>query len=256
MQFGLFRRLLMLQVVESCKESRLGVVWLLIQPLITLLVYVFVFSIIFQARWSESYASTGDFALQMFCGLAVFRLMSEGVLSSALCICNNPAYVKKIVFPLELLPCVQVGAVALVGIGWFVLLAGAAVLLTGSLSVMWLWLPVLLLPVLLLSTGLALLAASMTVFVRDIQPFLQAVFQILFFATPVIYPLERVPAPYASFLAMNPMTGCIELVRNVLLGGAAPDPFLYGKLLLIAVFTLGVALFVFRRLKRGFADVM
>lgn len=256
MQLGLFRRLLLLQVVESCKESRLGIVWLFVQPLVTLLVYVFVFSIVFQTRWNEQYTSVGDFALQMFCGLAVFRLFSEGILSSAPCICNNPAYVKKIVFPLELLPCVQVCAVALVGMGWFALLAGAVILLTHTLSLAWLWLPVLLFPILLFSTGLGLLAASMSVFVRDIQPFLQALFQILFFATPVIYPLERVPAPYASILAMNPMTGCIELVRNVLLGGNAPDPLLYGKLLLVGLLTSGAGLFVFRRLKRGFADVI
>ena len=253
----LFLQLLVIQGFSIYKSSRFGYLWIIIQPIILLFVYMFVFAFVFNVRWSDGNSAKSDFALMMFCGMAVFRIISDGIKNSSYAIINNVKYVKKIIFPLEILPTVQVAAVTVVSFIWFFLLFIAVVAIHKTIpAAIWLLLPILLIPVTVFTLGLGFIAAALTVYIRDVSYCLQALFQILFFATPIVYPLERIPEPYRQLIAFNPMSAMIDFLRNCLLMQGSFDIFVYVKLCIISLCCFGTGLFLFRRLRGGFADVI
>ena len=253
----LFLRLLAIQVFSVYKNSKFGYFWILVQPIVLLFVYLFVFTFVFNARWNDANSAKSDFALMMFCGMAVFRIISDGVMNSSYAIINNANYVKKIIFPLEILPTVQVAAATVMSSVWFLLLfiAFAAIHKTFP-STVWLLLPLLLIPVVVFTLGLGFIVAALTVYIRDVSYCLQALFQVLFFATPIVYPLERVPEPYRQLIAANPMSVMIDFIRNCLLVQGSFDIFVYLKLCIISLCCFAAGLFLFKRLRGGFADVI
>ena len=156
------------QLALRYKGSILGWFWSLAQPLMMLLVYTFVFGIIFKARWgSMPESGTGSFAAAMFCGMATFNLFSETVNGAAPSVLLNANLVKKVVFPLEILPIIHLASAIILGTIWFLLLFAGAAALGISFHLSALFLPLLLLPVLLLALGVALFVAASTVYVRD-----------------------------------------------------------------------------------------
>lgn len=253
----LFLRLLAIQVFSVYKNSKFGYFWILVQPIVLLFVYLFVFTFVFNARWSDSINEKSEFALMMFCGMAVFRIISDGIMNSSYAIINNVNYVKKVIFPLQLLPTVHVAAVTVMSGVWFFLLFIAFAAIHKALpSAVWLLLPILLIPVAVFTLGFGFIVAALTVYVRDIPYCMQAIFQILFFATPIVYPLERVPEPYRQIIASNPMSAMIDFLRNCLLIHGGFDIFVYLKLCIISLCCFGAGFLLFRRLRNGFADVI
>jgi len=244
-------------IASRYKGSVLGLFWSLAQPLMMLAVYTFVFSVIFKARWGiDSSDSKTAFAIIMFCGMAVFNIFSESITGSCSLITGNPNYVKKVIFPLEILPVAQVSAATILGAVWFgLLLAGTAIFMQ---SIAWtmLLLPLMLIPLILLSCGLSFLVSSLSVFFRDIQHLIGIITQILFFMTPIFYPVQAIPEQYRWVMRINPLSSIVEQVRTVFLYGKTPDWPMYGISLLIslAVFQLGLVWFI--KTKKGFADVL
>lgn len=253
----LFLRLLAIQVFSVYKNSKFGYFWIFVHPIILLFVYLFIFTFIFNNRWSDASNTKVDFAMMMFCGMSVFKIISDGVMNSSYTIINNVNYVKKVIFPLEILPTVQVAAVTVISSVWFFLLFIAFATIHKTLpSAVWLLLPLLLIPVAVFTLGLGFIVAALTVYIRDVSYCLQALFQILFFATPIVYPLERVPEPYRQIIASNPMSVMIDFLRNCLLVQGDFDIFVYLKLCIISLCCFGAGLLLFRRLRGGFADVI
>lgn len=238
------------------RGSYLGLVWSVLNPLLMLALYVLVFGYIFSGSFGRPGETRLEFGLGIFLGLTIFHFVSEVIATAPGVVVNNPNFVKKVVFPLEVLAAANVG-------GAFIhLLIGLALVLAGvvfvgpGLSLSALWLPVILFPLVLLCLGLTWLLAALGVFLRDIAQLMQALSQVLLFASAVFYPLSKIPGPAWAILRYNPVLLGINLARDVVLWQQPMNTthlvYLYGTGL--AACFVGHA--VFRRLKPAFADVL
>jgi lipopolysaccharide transport system permease protein len=242
---------------QRYKGSYLGVLWSFINPLLMLSVYTFVFSVVFRASWRPDVESPpAEFALTLFAGLTAFGLLSEVMIKAPGLVLAVPSYVKKVVFPLEVLPVVAVGAALITSLLSAGLIVLGALVLSGSVSPTLFLLPVAYTPLVLLCLGLAWFLASLGVYVRDIAQGIGVVTQVLFFLSPVFYPQSAVPQPWRDALNLNPMTHVVTSFRQILLWGQWPEGSAWlhwtGVSLLVAV--LGYTWFM--KTKRGFADVL
>lgn len=244
-------------VEQRYRGSLLGLVWSFVQPLMMLTVYTFVFSVVFKAKWGVSVdGGKGSFAVIMFCGMTMYNLFSEAVMTSCMVVVNSQNLVKKVIFPLEILPMVCVFTTYIFGLPWFLLLFIGAYFILGFIGATMLLLPVVLLPLVIFSTGLSYFVAALGVYVRDTQYVLGIVLQILFFATPIFYPTSAVPENLRWILSWNPLTVFIEQARNVFLYGKLPDWLFLGMATLVSLIVLQLGYYFFVRTKRGFADVL
>lgn len=253
----LIRQLTWREVTGRYRSSVLGFAWSLATPLVTLTLYTFLFGVVFKARWPASErGDLSEFGLMIFAGLTAFALFSECVNRAPGLITASPNYVKKVVFPLEVLPVSVLGS-ALFHTGISVLLLLAAhLLLSGALSWQALWLPLMLVPLAALALGLSWFLASLGVFLRDIGHTTTLVTQVLFFATPIFYPREALPISLRQIVDFNPLSPMIDNVRRVTVQGVAPDwpGFAFSLVAGLVALCLGHAWFA--KSKRAFADVI
>ena len=256
---SLFAQMTKRNVEMRYRGSALGLVWSFVQPLMMLCVYTFVFSVVFKSRWGVDVSvgnGKGAFAVIMFCGMAIFNLFGEAINMSCGSIVGNPNLVKKVIFPLEILPVTQVATTFILGSAWFVLLFVGAWLILGSVHWTMLLLPIILIPLILFTLGISYFVASLGVFIRDTQYVIGVVLQVLFFATPIFYPINAVPERFRAVLEMNPLTVFIEQARNVFLDGRMPDWLFLGLAALVSLIVLQFGYYFFVKTKRGFADVL
>lgn len=221
-----------------------------------LMVYTFVFSVIFKARWNVGSDSKTEFALVLFAGLMIFNVFSECINRAPTLILTNVNYVKKVVFPLETLPFVALLSALFHGVVSLGVWLLAYVFLFGIPHATIFYFPLMLAPLCLLTMGLSWTLASLGVYLRDVSQFIGIVTTVLLFLSPIFYPITMLPEEYRSLLYFNPMTLVIEQTRAVLYWGNAPDFFLmslyWGVTLIIA--WLGFAWF--QKTRKGFADVI
>ena len=244
------------EVAARYRGSVLGFLWSFLIPAVMLAVYTFVFSVAFQARWPGATTSRTEFALILFAGLVVFAAFVEPINRAPMLIVSQPNYVKKIVFPLEILPCVAVGAAlfnALVGFGVLIL---AVAFLRGALPWTVALVPVVLLPLLPLCLGLSWLLAALGVFLRDISPLVTVLTQVLMFVTPIFYPLAAIPEPYRRVIALNPLALTVEQVRGLVFYGRGPDWTSFAACLGVGLAVGWLGLSFFQRTRSGFANVL
>lgn len=239
------------------RGSMLGIFWSFIQPMMMLCVYTFVFSVVFRSRWgADAGGGRGSFAIILFCGLALFNLFSEAVTLNSGIIVSNPNLVKKVIFPLEILPLSQTIATFAVGMVWFLLLFLGAVFVFGKLSFTMLLLPLILIPLFLFTLGVSFFTASLGVYVRDTSYAVGVVLQILFFLTPIFYPVSAIPERFRWPILLNPLTLLIEEARKVFLYGELPDWRFLGAAFLVSLLVLHLGFLWFHKTKKGFADVL
>ncbi len=238
------------------RGSMLGLVWSFVQPLMMLCVYTFVFSVVFQARWDVKLTDKGAFAIIMFCGMALFNIFSESVSLCCGVITGNPNFVKKVIFPLEILPLTQTIASFILGTVWILLLFLGVIFIYGKLSFTMLLLPLVLIPLFLFTLGICFFVASLGVFVRDTSYAVQVILQVLFFMTPIFYRIEAIPPQYRWPLQINPLTTLIEQARRVFIFGTLPDWKFLGIGFLVSLIVLQLGFVWFCRTKKGFADVL
>lgn len=253
------RRLLWSLVIRDIQSryrgTLLGFLWALLFPLMMLAVYAFVFGGVFNARWGSN-GSMKHFVLMLYCGLIVHGVFSETLTRSPSAILSNPGYVKKVVFPLELLPiCHLCSAVfnALIGLGllcFFLLIQYQSIPWTAFYA------PLMFAPLLMLTLGLAWLLATIGLFFRDIGQMIGVIMSVLLFLSPVFYPASSVPALAQKLIYLNPLTYPIEELRAVLILGNQPDWLHWMTYLAVS---LGVAiggLWMFQKSRPAFADVI
>ena len=239
------------------RGAMLGFVWSFVQPLMMLCVYTFVFSIVLKARWGmDTGDSKGAFAIIMFCGMALYNIFAECIAGSCGVILANPNLVKKVIFPLDVLPLAQTFSTFILSTVWFFLLFLGVIFIYGKLSFTMLLLPLVLIPLFLFTQGVSYFVASLGVYVRDTSYVVQVILQVLFFMTPIFYPISVVPKQYRWPLEANPLTILIEQARNVFLYGKLPDWTFLGIAFLISVIVLQLGFVWFTRTKKGFADVL
>jgi|HubBroStandDraft_1064217.scaffolds.fasta_scaffold00038_60 lipopolysaccharide transport system permease protein len=252
----LLRRLGGREIAAKTRATLLGGLWLVIAPLFMLGVYSFVFTQIFSARWQSPEGAAGDPPLMIFAGMAVFGLFAECLGRAAGLVLENPTYVKKVVFPLEILPwAALIGASVAAGVS-LALLLGAEILLHGLPPPASLLLPLPFLPVALFILGFSWVLASLGVFLRDLKQAMAIVVSALAFAAPVFYPMDAVPASFRPWLYLNPVTLGVEELRQLLFWGAVPDWPAYLEYLALGWLSAMLGLWWFRRTRKGFADVL
>jgi lipopolysaccharide transport system permease protein len=234
----------------------LGAGWVLVLPLLLLGMFTFVFNGVFQMRWpNQPEDSAVHFALFMFAGLLLHQTLAEVLSRAPGVFVGHSNLVTKVVFPLWVLPfSMTLGALYHILLSLLVYL----VLLFGLGFFQWSWLalPLLLVPFVVLCCSLALLLATLGVFLRDLGPVINLLVMALMFLTPIFYPLSSVSGDMAFWLGFNPMAILVESLREMLFAGLWPDR---GDLMYLWVSALGnsgVALWIYRRLKGGFADVL
>ena len=253
----LWWRLTEREVLGRYRGSLLGIGWSFITPLAMLAVYTFVFSQVFKARWGglEQAGSLG-FAVNLFAGLIVFNLFSECVNRAPGLVVANPNYVKKVVFPLEVLGCVAVGNAGFHALTSLLILLGFELIAFQHLPLTLLWLPLIWLPLILGSLACTWFLSAAGVFLRDIGQLIGVGLNMLMFLSPIFFPLSALPAKWQPLLQLNPLAQVIEQTRLVAVQAVNPDwryVFL-GTLVTLAACELSFR--AFQKSKRAFADVL
>ena len=245
------------EVVGRYRGSLLGLAWSFLNPLVMLIVYTFVFSVAFKARWNTGgEESKAEFAIILFTGMIVFGLFAEVVNRAPGLIVSNVNYVKKVVFPLEILSWVSLGTVLFHSMVSLVVLLLAQLMINKSLPWTIVFFPLVLLPLILASLGIAWFLASLGVYVRDIGQITGVFTTILMFLSAVFYPLSALPEAYQAWLRLNPLVHIITESRKVLIFGGLPDGLLLG-ISLLAGFAIAISGFWwFQKTRKGFADVL
>lgn len=245
------------EVAGRYQGSVLGLAWSFFNPVFMLVVYTFVFSAVFKARWGLGGAeSKTQFAVVLFVGMIVHGLLAEVLNRAPGLILANVNYVKKVVFPLEILPVISMGAAlfhSLVSMG--VLLIAFA-LFNGYLHWTAVFTPLVLLPLVILTLGLAWMLAALGVFLRDVGQTIGIVTTVLMFLAPVFYPVTALPEELRPWLMVNPLTFIIEQARAVLIWGRQPDWVGLSIYMLLAAAIAWAGYAWFQKTRKGFADVL
>jgi lipopolysaccharide transport system permease protein len=232
-----------------------GLAWSFAQPLFLLVVYTIAFGVILQARWGLA-GGTGEYALMLFAGLIVFNAFAECLNNAPGLIASNPNYVKKVVFPLEVLPWVMALTAifhALIGTAiWF---AGYAVLVGMPKPAAMLF-PAVFVAFFPLMLGIGWLLSALGVVVRDIGQLTTMLSHALLFLTPIFYGIDAVPPAFQAVLLMNPLTFVVEQLRLVLFFGQVPEARGLAVYFLLSTLFAWASLKVFRHLRPRFADLV
>lgn len=244
------------EIESRYRGSVLGLAWSFVYPLLMLAIYTFVFSEIFKAKWNTATESKSEFALVLFAGLIVYTLFTETITRAPGLILSNVNYVKKIVFPIEILPWISIASSlfhALVSLSVWLL---AYLIYFGAPPATALLLPIVWLPMLLFVNGLSWFLASLGVYVRDISQIIGVCMTALIFLSPIFYPASAIPERYRFLLFFNPLTPAVELTRDVLYWGRLPDLLTLACCWGVSLLTAWLGFAWFQKTRAGFADVL
>jgi lipopolysaccharide transport system permease protein len=239
------------------RGSYLGFLWAVLNPLLMAALYISVFGLIFKSRFHVRPDETGvDYAVGVFLGLILFHLVSETIAAAPSFIVNQPNLVKKVVFPLEMLPVAQLGAFWFHALISLVLCLLAQLVFGRGLSSGVLWLPLILLPLLLLTLGLGWLLAALGVFFRDVAQVVPVLGQILLWTSAIFFSPSVLPPAFWAVLKWNPLLHTVDLSRHAVLWQQPLDltHLAYTWLTGVAMFVFGA--WFFQRTKRAFAEVI
>jgi lipopolysaccharide transport system permease protein len=254
LMFDLARR----DAVGRYKGSMLGILWSLLTPLMMLSVYTFVFSGVFKSRWggSTTPGSHAEFAVVLFAGMIMFNVFSECINRAPSIVLANTNFVKKIVFPLEILPCVYLLSALFHASVSVAILVVAELLIQGSVPVTALFLPLVFLPLCVLILGISWFLSATGVFLRDIGQTIGIAVTALMFLSPIFFPVSSLPQKFQRFVYWNPLTFPIEQSRNVLIWGKSLAWAPWGLYLVIATVIAWLGFAWFQNTRKGFADVI
>jgi len=244
------------EVVGRYRGSVMGLAWSFFNPVLMLVVYTFVFSVVFKARWGVGDENQASFAIVLFVGMIVYGLFAEMANRAPGLILSNANYVKKVIFPLEILPVVGLMAAlfhSLISLG---VLFAAILLINGALSWTAIFFPLIILPLLFATLGVAWFLASVGVFLRDVGQTIGIFTTVLMFLSPVFYPISALPEKYQIWLMFNPLTFVIEQSRAVMVFGRQPDWSGLGIYAVVSVFVAWSGYWWFQKTRKGFADVL
>lgn len=253
---ALIVRLSLREIQAKYRGSLFGLLWSVVTPILMVCTYAFVFTYIFQPRWTVEDGVEANFVLLLYSGFLIYGLFGECLGRASGLVLENPSYVKKVVFPLEVLPIVSLLTAS---VNFFI---GLCVLLIiylfmyGVPPATALLLPVVLLPLLLLALGMSWIVAALGVYLRDIGHIVGVLISVLMFLSPIFYPITAVPETVRPILMANPLTPVLEASKDVLFWGRIPElGSLVGALAVTALIAF-VGFKIFNWLRTGFADVV
>jgi lipopolysaccharide transport system permease protein len=238
------------------KGSMLGVVWSLFNPLLMLAIYTIVFSVVFKAKWGIGEESKVAFAIVLFSGMIVHSFFAECLNRAPSLIISHPNYVKKVVFPLEILPWMTLFSALLhflVSFGvllFFCLLAGVSVQ-SGTLLI-----PIVLTPLILMLLGLSWIFSSLGVYLRDLSQIIGIFTTVALYLAPIFFPIDALPEGYRAFLVWNPITLPVIQLRDLMLWGKPLQWDQWAISLVIGLSICQIGFWWFQKSRRGFADVI
>jgi len=245
------------EVVGRYRGSVLGIAWSFFHPLLMLAIYTFVFSVVFKARWGvNTDESKTQFAVVLFVGLIVHGLFAEVINRAPTLITSNVNFVKKVVFPLDILPSVAIGAAlfhSLVSLGVLLI---AFVIFNGYLNWTVIFIPLVLLPLIIITLGFAWMLASLGVFLRDLGQTTGIITVVMLFFSPIFYPVTALPEKLRHWIMANPLTFIIEQAREVLIWGHLPNWMWLGIYTIAATVVAWLGYVWFQKTRKGFADVL
>lgn len=245
------------EVVGRYRGSMMGLLWSFFNPVVMLVIYTFVFSVVFQARWGAGgEESKAHFAVLLFVGMIVHGLFAECVNRAPNLILSNVNFVKRVVFPLEILPWVAIGSALFHSIISVAVLLAVQLIIDSHVPWTALLFPLILLPLLLATVGMSWLLAATGVFVRDIGQTVTIFTTVLLFLSPVFYPVSALPNAYQPFLYLNPLTFFIEEARHVLIWGELPNWVKLSGYYAVGLAIAWLGFWWFQRTRKGFADVL
>lgn len=244
-------------IAQRYRSSALGFIWLFAQPLLQLAIYSFVFQVVLRARWGieSPSGSAVPFGLVLFIGLILHALLSETLVRAPATITAHESYVKRVIFPIQILPVINViASLFSLGLALGVLLL-ATIGITGHLHPSAALVVVPIAALTILTTGLGWILASLGVYLRDLNQLTPHISTILLFTAPICYPIEMVPAQFHWLLQINPLTVPVEISRRLLFEGTV-DFSGFASYLAIALIMFAVGRLLFERLRIGFADAL
>ena len=246
------------EIIGRYRGSILGILWSFFNPILLLAVYTFVFSVVFNARWTpgSSSESKGEFALVLFTGLIVFNLFAECISRAPVLIIGNTNYVKKVIFPLDILLIVAFGSAAfhmmvslLVWVVFYFVVFG----IPPTTAILF---PFGLLPICLYVLGASWFLASLGVYFRDVGHVISVVVLMFMFMTPIFYPVSALPQKYQFLVMLNPLAITVEHIRGLLIWGHVPHLATYTVYLLGSVLAAWLGWAWFQKTRKGFGDVL
>jgi lipopolysaccharide transport system permease protein len=245
------------EVLGRYKGSVMGLLWSFLNPLFMLAVYTFVFSIVFKARWGlgEDENKT-QFAIVLFIGMIVHGLFAEVLNRAPNLILSNVNYVKKVIFPLDILPVITMGAALFHCLISLLVLIVAFVVFNGYLYWTAIFLPLIFLPLIILTLGFAWILASLGVYIRDVGQTIGIIMSITMFCSPVFYSVNSIPESFRPWLMLNPITFIIEQARQVFIFGHLPNWSGLSIYTVVAIFIAWIGYAWFQKTRKGFADVL
>ena len=244
------------EVIGRYKGSIMGLLWSFLNPLFMLAVYTFVFSVVFRAKWGIGEESKTAFAVILFAGMIVHAMFADIVNRAPGLILSNVNYVKKVVFPLETLVAVAAGAALFHACASLVVLLAVFVAVNGAVPWTIVFVPLTLLPLLVLGLGMGWIFASLGVFIRDLGQVVGVFTTVLLFLSPVFFPVSALPPALRPWIFINPLSFIIEQTRAVVVWGKLPDFEGLGIYLAGATVVAWLGYAWFQKTRKGFADVL
>lgn len=239
------------------RESFLGFLWSFVTPLLFLAIYTFVFGVVFKARWPVGEVDSKiEFAFVIFTGFMLFNIFAETFSRSPTIILSHPNFVKKVVFPLEILPAVALGS------GLFSALVSFGVWLSfyvfnfGLPHPTLFLLPLVLLPLVCLTLAVSWFFAALGVYVRDITHIVALLTTALLFLSGIFFSVDSLPADYKDILILNPFLCIIAQARQVMIWGELPDFALLSTYSVVSLLLCWFGFIFFQKTRKGFADVL
>jgi len=255
----LIARMAKREIVARYRGSVIGLAWSFVNPVLLLLVYTYVFSVIFKARWGDAgldSQDTGSLAIMIFAGMIAHALFSECFVRSPVLVTSNANFVKRVVFPLEVLSWVALGSAAFHAAMSLLVLVAGQFLVAGHLPATALLIPLAFLPLMLMTLGLSWFFAASGVYFRDLAQVSGFISTVLLFLSPVFYPLSLIPAEYRWAYYLNPLTFVIESTRELVIFGRMPSIVAWGAYCAVSVVVAWMGFAWFQKTRRGFADVL
>lgn len=244
------------EVIGRYRGSMMGILWSLVNPIIMLAVYTLVFGFVFHPQWPESQVGKADFAVIIFSGLIIFTFFSEFITRAPNVLISNINFVKRVVFPLEIFPCVTIG-----GILFHILIQFAVLLVFYFLIHFYLhwtivFIPIIIMPLIFFALGLGWFLTSMGVFIRDTGYAMQILSMVMMFLSPIFYPVSAIPETFRALLYMNPLVFVIEQFREVVIWGRMPNFFGLTVFSCLSLFVAWLGFYWFQTTRKGFADII
>lgn len=250
---GLIRSLVRRELLARYRGSFGDLLWTVANPLLLMLTYCFVFGLVLKSRFASDPSPEG-FVLYFLAGMLPWLAISESLARAPVVLHENRNLIKKLVFPVEVLPLNQTAVGSMTGLVAMVLFLGLLLVLRHRIPPSAMALPLILLPQLLFTAGLAWALAALGVFLRDLAHLMSFALNLWFFLTPICYDARSLPVAAMPFLGKNPLFVLVHQYRRVLLEGLPPEWVPLSKLYLVALLVFFGGYAWFARSRKSFAD--